>query len=586
MISCVLKKPMRGIFYLLGSIGLFLGLNALGISSVITDTKTQLLIALSAIFIGSFLVFYTSNASRIPTFVIAILIGMAGAPLLEPLTSSGSSLIIMVGISATLILFSGGLEMPFVRFRKIALIVALLATIGVALSTVLFGYTLFHLNSIAPALSMSFGVALVLGAILASTDPTVLIPMMKQLRFKRLKMKDIIIGESAATDVTSALLAVLLLEIITEHGGSDQGIIFSSLFAASTAWELAGHALIGVIFGALGAGMLVALAKLKTQDDKEHDVDAAFFLFVPIVIYAITTAVGGSGFLAAFIAGLLFQTTQYLHETEKFFNHIIDGFVKPAVFILLGAIVPLQTLITYAPIGILISLLFIFIIRPIVINISLLPAQLTKFKLHTTEIAGLSAIRETGAVPAVLIISMMTVPEVGSEAFLAIGLWVIIMTVLFPPAITPWLFEKLGIAERMPEKVGAEICNQEESFVILASRGGSYARRLPQVTEWALEHNIHRICLLLCLEDKYTKDKLAEKVEKAHKKFEDIKLIKAEGGQKIDFFVVSTEGYLHDAIRSIPKESCHAVAVFVGKKMLDFHLEEIQELGIPLYFVD
>lgn len=578
---------MRGVLYLLGSIGIFLGLNQLGILSAITDPDTQLLIALSTIFIGSFLVFYVSNASHIPTFVTAILIGMAASPLLIPLTASGNVLQIVVGISATLILFSGGLEMPFERFRKIALVVLLLATIGVLLSTVFFGYTLFGIAEFLPSLEMSFGIALLLGAIVASTDPTVLIPMMKQLRFKRVKMKDIIIGESAATDVTGALLAVLLLEIITNKGtGVAQEELFRAVFSAGTAWELLGHGVLGIVFGVLGAGMLVALARLKTQDDKEYDVDAAFFLFVPIIIYTLANAVGGSGFLAAFIAGLLFQTTQYLHETERFFNHIIDGFVKPAVFILLGAIVPVSSLLSYAPAGILAGIVFILIIRPVVVQLSLLPAQFTKFKLHTAEIFGLSAIRETGAVPAVLIISMMSVPGVGSEAFLAIGLWIIIMTVLIPPAITPWIFEKLGIAERMPEKVGAKICDQEESFVILASRGGSYARRLPGVTEWALEHNIHRICLLLCLEDKYSKDKLAGKIEQAKAHFEKIKLNKAEDGQKIDFFVVSTDGFLHDALKSIPSETCHAVAVFVGKKMLDFHLEEIQELGIPLYFTD
>lgn len=561
-------------------------LNFAALTGHIADPNTLLLLSISALFIGSFLVFYISNATRIPSFVMALLIGMLFSPVLTPLTANADLLTIIVGVSATLILFSGGLEMPFSRFKKIAVIVLLLSTIGVILSTGLFGLTLAW---IAPAfgLNITIGVAILLGAILASTDPTILIPMMKQLRFKLHKMKDLIVGESAATDVTGALLMLLVLEIIRTRGAaSNLQNLLTEFFSLQTGFDLIEHALLGLLFGLLGAGLLIALSTMKTQDSSEHDVDAAFFLFVPITIYALATAVGGSGFLAAFIAGLLFQTTEFLHETERFFNHIIDGFIKPSIFILLGAVVPIPILIAYAPVGIAISLIFILLIRPLTVFLTLLPAQVTPYKLRTRELVGLCAIRETGAVPAVLIMSIIGIPGIGTDAFLAIGLWVIIMTVLILPAVTPWIFEKLRIAERIPGQVGAHLQDQREPFVVLASRGGSYKRRLPAVTKWAIQHNIHRVCLLLCLEDKYSKDTLADRLEEAKKKFSDLRKKEAQKGHKIEFFATTTDGYLHDAIRSLPKQSSHAVAVFVGKRMLDFYVEEIQNLGIPLYFID
>lgn len=578
---------MRGILYLCFALLAFFGISQPAALGHITDANSLILIAISIVFIGSFAVFYLSNIARIPSFIIAIAIGIVSSPLLEPLTGSANLLMILVSVSATLILFSGGLEMPFERFKKIALPTLLLSLVGVLLSTLFFGYTL---SGIGPLFGVSagFGLATLLGAILSSTDPTVLIPMMKQLRFSTPKMKDMIIAESAVTDVTGALFTLLILEIIHKESISvSSSTLIDHIFSAATGTSLIGHSLIGVLFGLIGAGLLLVLAKLKTTDGREHDVDAAFFLFVPIIIYAMTTVAGGSGFLAAFIAGLLFQATQFLHETERFFNHIIDGFVKPSIFILLGAIVPVGTLLQYAPIGIAISALFIVVIRPLIVFISLIPVQLTRTqRLSYSELFGLATIRETGAVPAVLIMSLISLPEIGSPLFLAIGLWVIIVTVMVLPAITPWVFEKLGIATRMPQGVGANLADQEESFVIIASRGNTFDKRMPKVVDWALEHNIHRVCLLMCPEDKHSKDALADLTKKARAVFAEQKRLHIKEGHKIEFFLITTDGFLHDAIKSVPKQTPHAVAVFVGKRMLDFYLEEVQQLGIPLHFID
>lgn len=578
---------MRAYLYLITTFAGFFMFSRPALIAHIDDPIALIFLAVAAIFIGSFAVFYLSDATRIPSFVIAIGIGIMLSPLLQPLTNTSDLLTVLVSASATLILFSGGLEMPFGRFRKIAAPVLLLSSVGVLSSTILFGYTLFALSPLF-SISMSFGLAVLLGAILASTDPTVLIPLMKQLRFQTHKMKDLIIAESAVTDVTGTLFTLLVLDILL-HEGLDISApsLIQHLFSREVFFSLLEHSLIGIVFGFLGVCFLILLAKLKTQDSREHDVDAAFFLFVPLAIFALTNVAGGSGFLAAFIAGLLFSGTQYLHETERFFNHIVDGFVKPSVFIFLGAIVPIETLLQYAPLGILISFLFIFVIRPVIVLISLIPIQFSASqRLSFKEILGLAIVRETGAVPAVLIMSLLAIPSVGTPAFLAIGLWVIITTVMILPAITPFIFGKLGIAESIPVEIGADLHTQRESFVILATRGHSFARRLPQIESWALEHNLHRICVLLCLEDRYSEDSVAQYRKDIETLFSERRSIYTQEGKKVEYFLVTTPGYLHDAIRSVPEKTTHAVSVFVGKRMLDFHLAEVQNLGIPLFFID
>jgi cell volume regulation protein A len=550
------------------------------------DMTTQISVALASIFISAFLVFYLSEATKIPSFIIAVLFGMVSRVLLSPIIEADSLVSIVVGISATLILFSGGLEMPFERFKKISWHVGLLATVGVLLTTLLFSVVLGGVQGFF-GLNLTFAIVFLLGAILSSTDPTVLIPLLKQLRFKSLRLKDMIIAESAVTDVTGALLTLLVVDQILRVGASNGNDLAGLLLTGNTAFNLLTHLFFGVVFGLIGSLFLVALAKLKTDNSKEYDVDAAFFLFVPIVIYALANSFGGSGLLAAFIAGLLFQQTEYLHETERFFNHIIDGFIKPTVFILLGAIVPIETFLTYAPIGILLGLVFIFVIRPISVFVSLMPSQLfKKLRLDWRELWGLSAIRETGAVPAVLIMSLATVPGIGTPEFISLGMWVILMTISFPPAFLPAVLTRLGLADEIPKGAVVDFDAEQESFVVLASRGGSFAKRLPGVSEWALQHNIHKVYVLLCLEDKFTPDCASLKKAEAMQVFEGLRKDYIAKQKKIEYSIVKTDGYLHDAIKSISAKSGACVAVFVGKRMLDFHVEEIQELGVPLYFID
>lgn len=589
-----MSKLLKGYVFLLCSlVGMFLFNIILTRYFAIYDIAgldamtTQTSIAVASIFISAFLVFYLSEATKIPTFIIAVLFGLVSRDLLSPIIQADSTVSIIVGISATLILFSGGLEMPFARFRKIALHVGLLASIGVLVTSLLFALSLTGIQLIL-GVSGAFTIALLLGAILSSTDPTVLVPLLKNLRFKSIRIKDMIIAESAVTDVTGALLTLLIVDQIIRFGTVDDLNIVGLLFSVESGFNLMVHLFFGVIFGFLGSLFLVALARLKTDNSKEYDVDAAFFLFVPIVIYALANAFGGSGLLAAFIAGLLFQQTEYLHETERFFNHVIDGFIKPTVFILLGAIVPISTFFFFAPVGILISLIFIFLIRPVSVLASLSPVQLLggRFRLEWRELWGLMSVRETGAVPAVLIMSLATVPMIGSNEFIAIGMWVIIMTISFPPALLPWVMRKLGLAEDIPKGVSVDFSGEDQSFVVLASRGGSFNRRLPNVSEWALKHNIHKVYVLLCLEDKFNNDCALDKRAEADICFADLKKMYADQQKKMDYGLLKVDGYLHDAIRSIAADSHACVAVFVGKKMLDFHIEEIQELGVPLYFLD
>ncbi len=328
------------------------------------------------------------------------------------------------------------------------------------------------------------------------------------------------------------------------------------------------------------------LVDLKKRYSQEFEADSAFFLFVPIMIFVFALLFGGSGYLAAFIAGLIFHWTDNLHETEHFFNNLVDGFLKPVVFILLGGLVDIGSLIIYAPIGILLAFIFMFIIRPIAVFVSLSPYYyFGEEKISFKDLLFISFVRETGAIPAVLMVTVISLGISGLDGLLEIGMWIILLTLIIEPVLTPFVAKYLQVGEVIKDKTKIEL--SELPLVVLGTRGLTFIERLPKVVNWANKHMIKNVTVLLCLEDKYT-----EEYEKEVKEFAEIKFKKinnemlSKGLPVITFDIISRGGFLQEDIHKICQNNDTVTVVFVGRKMLDYRLNEIKNLNAPLYFMD
>lgn len=550
---------------------------------------TMIFFETAILFSLSFLVFYVSSGTSLPPFVTAIFFGMAGKPILASIVEHHALLGALVGIGATLILFGGGLETPFANFKKLFWKILALSFPGLIFTAIAFSYITGGLGD-----SMGTGVSItalvLLGAVLASTDPAAIIPILKKLRFKNRETKDIIVSESALTDVSGTLVTVTFLSLIA--GGASFASIFGSygqLFSKDTALFLLEQVGFGVLFGVLGYALLEALLRFKTTHEQENEVDAAFFLCVPLIIFAVALAFGGSGYLAAFIAGLLFNLTEHLHTSEKFFNHTIDGFLKPTIFLLLGALVEFDSMIAYAGVGILSALAFMFVIRPISVFLVLMPFSFFgKARLTVRELLLISFVRETGAIPAVLLVTIVTLNLPGMEGFLAIGMWVILLTLIIEPPLTPYVAKWLKVATPMEDVQDIDMSDSAVPVAVLGTRGHSFLKRLQFVSDWAVRHHVKGVMVLLCLEDKYSKENEEEIHSQAEKAFEDInKQLKKDKKETLQFSFVSRKGFLQKNIDKLAEEKDSSiVSIFVGRKMLDFRLDEIKQLQVPLYFLD
>lgn len=397
--------------------------------------------------LASFASTYLAHQRPLPSFVAALFLGQAFKPYLHTILADGQQLEGVVTLLAAMILFQGGLETPLANFRRLFPKIFLLAFPGVVITA----FGLAWGATIIGGVSLGVTTVVLLGAILASTDPAAVIPLFKPLVFRHDDVKDIAVSESAVNDVVGALLFFTFLGGLTEAGGSFAtiGQAFTGLGTTSSLLFLLRQLVIGTVIGVIGWGVLQLYYYSYQRKDMSQGVRGVAMLTVPIVSFFVSAALGGSGYLAAFVAGLLFHVS---HEREKdvehYGEHFIDSIAKPIIFTLLGAMVDLHSLVAYAGVGLLVAALFIFVLRPLMVTLML--GAFTRFgrnRMGWNHVLFLSWIRETGAIPAVLLVTVVGKHLAGTEALLPIGMWVILATLIIQPPATPWLAQRLRIAD-------------------------------------------------------------------------------------------------------------------------------------------
>lgn len=418
------------------------------------DVDFQIFILGSLLFIGYY-INRIAPRTVIPSFVWAIFAGMAMQPLLSFFIHEVAALKILMEVFAAIILFAGGLEVPFRNFQKWFFPIASLSFFGVVISAITFSFALTYIltffNGFDVLLIPSI---IVLSAALASTDPTAIIPTMKTMRFKRTFLKQIAISESALTDISGSILTqFLLIAFLSVTLTFDSPIFeyFLPLLKKPTYDAFALQIISGILIGYLGYQLVKRFYSHSEDAGQENGNDPALLLSVPIFTFVLGNILAGAGFLAAFISGLLVDVSGSLRRVTAFYDSFLNHLIKPFIFIVLGALVPLSTLIELLPIGVVTALIFMFLIRPFVVFTSLLP-WFIKSEFHLRDLIFLSFIRETGIIAAILIVITSTYDIINSEFIIAVGMWVILLTLILQPPLTPYFAELIGVAERKKNK--------------------------------------------------------------------------------------------------------------------------------------
>lgn len=415
--------------------------------------KAIYLVAL--VLLMSYVSFYSAHKRSVPSFVTALLMGIVAKPLLEPIITNTELLTIIVSLAATFILFGGGLETPLRNFWRLFPKIAMLAFPGVLLTAFGLSFAIHVLGTVAGT-TVTIVTAVLLGAILASTDPAAIMPLLKPLKFRNSDTPELAVSESALNDPVGALLTLILVGLAAA-GFASIGSAYQQLFSVESGIVLVKQIVFGVAAGVLGWLLLKWLSHHKHGHEHVAGSDFMFLISIPLFTYAAALIYGGSGFLAAFIAGLLFHISENRHveEMKEDFDHtVIDGLAKPTIFLLLGALVDLQALRQYAVVGILAAVVFIFVLRPLMVALTL--GGFTLFgqrRMSVKQLIFMAWVRETGAIPAVLLVSVSSLHLPGTVAVVPIGMWVILITLILQPPLTPMLAKKLELVELEPAEI-------------------------------------------------------------------------------------------------------------------------------------
>ncbi len=424
-----------------------------GYPHILEEVDFQIFVLGTVLFIGYY-INRIAPKTIIPSFVWAIFAGMAIQPFMSFVTHDLKFLEIVMEVFAAILLFEGGLEISFKTFKKWFFPITSLSLIGVLVSTILFSGALFLIlqffMEVTPTIVASI---IIVSAALASTDPTALLPTFARLRFKKDSVREIAISESELSDITGSIVTQTLLLALLSLGAARHESIFAyfvPLFSKSTYDQLALLILSGIIVGYLGY-VIIKQFYYHPQKGEGKEADPALLIAVPIFTYALGTVLGGAGFMAAFVSGLLTDEVGGMKKVAHFYESLLNHLIKPFIFVTLGALVPLPILISYAPIGILAGFVFMFVVRPLSVFISLLP-WLIKNKFTLKDLLFISFIRETGIITAILIIIASAYDIVESDFAIAIGMWVILMTLIIEPPLTPYFAKKIGIATLKRER--------------------------------------------------------------------------------------------------------------------------------------
>lgn len=566
---------------------------SMGASRLLTDSLSihsghmelvPIFLDIVVVFGLGFVAYELAKPTIIPSFVIAIFFGFVSQNVLSFITNDPMVLSVLTTIGAVLILFGGGLETPFVRFKSLVGPIISIAFLGTIISAIGFSLALGGLTDFLNIV-MPISAIILLGIALASTDPAAIIPCFKSLIFNQPRIKHVAISESALNDVIGALITGVFLSLFLS-GFNPTSILsaYSYLLNFGNLLEILKVIIIGVAAGIIGFLILHVWSKWKEKIRSEGEADAALFLAVPLFTFTTATAFGGNGFLAVFIAGLLFQLKSHVNHVEHFFNHTIEGFMKPLIFMLLGTLVNFESLQAYALPGVIMGLLFMFVLRPIAVFITLFPfMKIKKHKFTVKELLFLSFVRETGVIPAVLLVSIKVAGIPGSDMALAIGMWVILLTLIIQPPLTPLVAKKLGVACEMPPFPKHK---QGGALAVLCSRSYTFLNRIDHVVDWCEKHNVENIVLLHCAEDKFSEKFVKEVKAAAQLRFKAInEKLAGENKKEINFKFLGRPGALEENIQSIVSEDDVSI-VFIGNKMLDYRMDVIKHLEVPFIFIE
>ncbi len=374
----------------------------------------------------------------LPVLVLFLLIGMlagesgiGGIAFDNPVTAHA-----LGTLALAMILFDGGLQTPVASIKLVWKPASLLATWGVLVTAAITG--------LAAAYILQFPVleGLLLGAIVGSTDAAAVFSLLRNAGVHiEQRLKSTLEIESASNDPMAIFLTVGLLEVLVND--MEPGSALIQLFIM----QMGIGAVVGLMVGWIAVKII----------NRIHLVASGLYpvmvAALGLLAFGIAANLGGSGFLAIFIAGVIIGNNRFAFQRSTFLFH--DGLAwlsQITMFVVLGLLVNPESLLDVWLEGLLVASVLVLLARPLAVA-----PVMRAFGFNIREIGLVSWVGLRGSVPIILAIFPLIFGLPGAELIFNVVFFVVLISATIQGSTLPLIARKLGLTEKPPASPAATL---------------------------------------------------------------------------------------------------------------------------------
>lgn len=355
-----------------------------GIGQLLPVGQPNLLLIVAIIVALGVLSQVLADRFRVPSVLFLILAGIVVGPKVLGIVTQdafGGALSTIVGLSVAIIVFEGAFHLHIDKLRQTPSAAIRLITLGALISFLGTAAAVYYL------LGADLGIALVVGALLIATGPTVITPILEIVPVRE-PVAAALETEGIVNDVTAAIVATVIFKAVTAQQLDPRGFVVG--FA-----ERLG---VGLGVGLLIAGVLwYVLTRVNLSSENAPRNARLITLAGALVAYSIANTIATeAGVAAVATAGVVLANVNipYQDEIEQFKGDV-RLIVLSFIFIALAALIDIDTLLSMGVAGIAVVLIVALVLRPLLVFLSTF-----RTVLSFREKLFVSAVGPRGIIPA------------------------------------------------------------------------------------------------------------------------------------------------------------------------------------------
>ena len=384
-----------------------------------------------------------------PSILFLLLIGIIVGPILgvfDPDLVLGELMFPFISLGVAIILFEGSLTLEFEEIKQHGSVVQMLVSVGVLITIAIVSLSTYLLFDVDPIIALLFG------ALVCVTGPTVITPLLRSVRPNK-NISNILKWEGIIIDPVGAIAVVLVYEYIISGGEGSSILLFAKIV------------ILAVAMGLAGAWTLAFLMRRNMIPEFLRNV---FTLAFVLLLFSISNHLEHeSGLLTVTVLGVaLANWPKFPRDTILEFNESLTILLVSVLFIILAARVELASLLSVGIAGLVLLAIVMFVARPLSVWVSSIGSNLkVKEKMMISWIGPRGIV--AAAISSLFAIRLQEYDIQGVELLVPLVFLIIIGTVMIQGLGAKMVGNFLGVRE--PETNGILVVGSNPIALLVAT---------------------------------------------------------------------------------------------------------------------